>query len=72
VLTFTLVFLLLHGALATVLAALQALRVHRGHVSLAAPYEPAVVAICGASAPWPPPLAWVLMALLPMAFGTRS
>ena len=72
VLTFTLVFLLLHGALATVLAALQALRVHHGHVSLAAPYEPAVVAMLWRFCTLATAVAWVMMALLPMAFGTRS
>lgn len=38
-----LAYLLLHAALACVLAALQALRVRRGYVGLPAPYEPVVV-----------------------------
>jgi cytochrome c oxidase subunit I+III len=70
VLAFTLVFLLLHGALATVLAALQALRVHHGHVSLAAPYEPAVVAMLWRFCALATAAAWVLMAMLPLAFGS--
>ncbi|MDP3716026.1 MAG: hypothetical protein Q8R21_06400, partial [Burkholderiales bacterium] len=69
VLAFTLLFLLLHGTLAAVLTALQALRVHHGHVSLAAPYEPAVVAILWRFCTLACALAWVLMALLPLAFG---
>ena len=68
VLTFTLYYLLLHAALATVLTALQAWRVQRGYVGLHAPYEPAVVALwwrftAGAAA-----VAWLVMALLPLAF----
>ena len=38
-----LAYLLLHAALACVLAALQAVRVRRGYVGLLAPYEPVVV-----------------------------
>jgi len=72
VLAFTLVFLLLHGALATVLAALQALRVHHGHVSLAAPYEPAVVAMLWRFCTLATAAAWVLMAMLPLAFGSPA
>ena len=69
VLSFTLLFLLLHGALASVLAALQALRMHLGHVGLSAPYEPGVVALLWQFCTFASALAWVLMALLPMAFG---
>jgi len=72
VLSFTLLFLLLHGALASVLAALQALRVRRGHVSLSAPYEPGVVAMVWQFCTVATALAWALMALLPMAFGAPS
>ncbi|MDP3224013.1 MAG: hypothetical protein Q8M96_12865, partial [Rubrivivax sp.] len=72
VLAFTLIFLLLHAALAAVLAALQALRVHHGHVSLAAPYEPAVVAMWWKFCTLATAAAWVLMALLPLAFGNPS
>ena len=72
VLAFTLIFLLLRGALATVLTALQALRVHLGHVSLAAPYEPAVVAILWRFCTLATAAAWVLMAMLPLAFGTAT
>jgi cytochrome c oxidase subunit I+III len=69
VLSFTLAFLLLHGALASVLAALQAVRVHHGHVHLSAPYEPGVVALLWQFCTFACALAWALMALLPMAFG---
>jgi cytochrome c oxidase subunit I+III len=69
VLAFTLLFLLLHGALASVLAALQALRVRHGHVSLSAPYEPGVVAMLWQFCALATAGAWVLMAMLPLAFG---
>jgi cytochrome c oxidase subunit I+III len=69
VLSFTLLFLLLHGALAAVLSALQALRVHHGRVGFQAPYEPGVVAILWQFCVLATGLAWALMALLPMAFG---
>jgi cytochrome c oxidase subunit I+III len=69
VLSFTLLFLLLHGALAAVLSALQALRVHHGRVSFMAPYEPGVVAMLWQFCVLATALAWALMALLPMAFG---
>lgn len=67
-LAFTLAFLLVHMLIATVLAALQALRVRRGHVGAHAPYEIAVVApfwrfTTGALA-----VAWAAFALLPMGF----
>ena len=71
VLSFTLVFLLLHGALASVLSALQALRVRSGRVSLLAPYEPGVVTMVWQFCALATALAWALMALLPMAFGAR-
>jgi cytochrome c oxidase subunit I+III len=71
VLSFTLVFLLLHGALAAVLSALQALRVRRGRVRLLAPYEPGVVTLFWQFCVLAHALAWALMALLPMAFGAR-
>jgi cytochrome c oxidase subunit I+III len=69
VLAFTLAFLLLHGALATVLAALQAWRVYLGYVGLLAPYEPGVVAVLWQFTVGALVLAWLAMALLPMAFG---
>jgi cytochrome c oxidase subunit I+III len=72
VLAFTLLFLLLHGALATVLAALQALRVHHGRVSLQAPYEPGVVAMLWQFCVLATALAWGVMAMLPLAFGAAS
>ena len=72
VLAFTLAFLLVHGALATVLAALQALRVHHGHVSLQAPYEPGVVAMLWQFCTLATALAWGLMALLPLAAGAAT
>ncbi|MEH6565235.1 MAG: cytochrome c oxidase subunit I [Halopseudomonas sp.] len=43
VLTVMLYYLLLHGGLATIFTALQALRVRIGYVSLRLPYEPVVV-----------------------------
>ena len=71
VLSFTLIYLLLHGALAAVLAALQALRVGLGRVSLMAPYEPGVVAMWWRFCALATALAWALMAMLPLAFGAR-
>uniref|UniRef100_UPI0025BADD2C cytochrome c oxidase subunit I n=1 Tax=Hydrogenophaga sp. TaxID=1904254 RepID=UPI0025BADD2C len=71
VLSFTLIYLLLHGALAAVLAALQALRVGLGRVSLMAPYEPGVVAMWWQFCALATALAWALMAMLPLAFGAR-
>jgi cytochrome c oxidase subunit I+III len=71
VLSFTLIYLLLHGALAAVLAALQALRVGLGRVSLMAPYEPGVVAMWWQFCALATTLAWALMAMLPLAFGAR-
>ena len=71
VLAFTLIYLLLHGALAAVLAALQALRVGLGRVSMMAPYEPGVVAMWWQFCALATALAWALMAMLPLAFGAR-
>jgi cytochrome c oxidase subunit I+III len=68
VLSFTLLFLLLHGALAAVLSALQAMRVHHGRVGFLAPYEPGVVTMLWQFCVLAIALAWALMALLPMAF----
>ena len=68
VLTFTLYYLLLHAALATVLTALQAWRVQRGYVGLHAPYEPAVVALLWRFTAGAAAVAWLVMALLPLAF----
>ena len=72
VLAFTLAFLLVHGALASVLAALQALRVHHGRVSLQAPYEPGVVAMLWQFCTLATALAWGVMALLPLATGAAA
>ena len=71
VLCFTLWFLLAHAALAAVMSALQAWRVHLGYVGLRAPYEPVVVALwwrftAGAAA-----VAWLVMVVLPLAFGAQ-
>ena len=67
-LAFTLIFLLAHCVLASVLAGLQALRVRRGYVGAHAPFEIAVVApfwrfVTGALA-----VAWAAFALLPLGF----
>ena len=67
-LAFTLIFLLAHCVLASVLAGLQALRVRRGYVGAHAPFEIAVVApfwrfVTGALA-----VAWAAFALLPLSF----
>jgi len=72
VLAFTLVFLLLHGALATVLAALQAWRVQLGHVGTHAPYEPGVVALLWQFTTGAAALAWLSMALLPLGLGAGT
>jgi cytochrome c oxidase subunit I+III len=71
VLCFTLWFLLAHAALAAVMSALQAWRVHLGYVGLRAPYEPVVVALwwrftAGAAA-----VAWLVVVVLPLAFGAQ-
>jgi cytochrome c oxidase subunit I+III len=71
VLCFTLWFLLAHAALAAVMSALQAWRVHLGYVGLRAPYEPVVVALwwrftAGAAA-----VALLVMVVLPLAFGAQ-
>ena len=72
VISFTLAFLLLHAALCTVVAALQAWRVHLGHVSLHAPYEPGVLALlwyftAGATA-----IGWLVLVLLPRWLGAGA
>lgn len=68
VLTFTLYYLLAHAALAAVLSALQALRVRHGHVGLNAPYEPLVVTLWWRFCAGAAVVAWLVMALLPLAF----
>lgn len=68
VLTFTLYFLLVHAAVATVLAALQAWRVRLGYVGVHAPYEPLVVALWWRFTTGAAVVAWLVMALLPLAF----
>jgi cytochrome c oxidase subunit I+III len=68
VLTFTLYFLLAHAAVATVLATLQAWRVHLGYVGVHAPYEPVVVALWWRFTTGAAAVAWLVMALLPLAF----
>jgi cytochrome c oxidase subunit I+III len=68
-LVFLLWFLLLHGALAAVLAVLQAVRVRRGLVGVHAPYEPGVVASLWSFVAGATLLAWFVFGLLPGAFG---
>ena len=68
VLAFTWVFLLVHGVLAAVLSALQALRVQAGRVGPHAPYEPGVVALVWKFCSVVALVTLGLMALLPMAF----
>jgi cytochrome c oxidase subunit I+III len=72
VLAFTLGFLLVHGALATVLAALQAWRVHLGHVGVDAPYEPLVVSLWWTFTTGAVAVAWLAMALLPLLLGAGA
>lgn len=69
VLAFTLAFLLLHGALATVLSVLQAWRVRLGYVGMRAPYEPLVVAMLWQFCTCTTVLAWAVMAMLPLLLG---
>jgi cytochrome c oxidase subunit I+III len=64
-LSFLLLYLLVHGAWITLMAALQVWRVHRRHVGLHAPYEVAVVTL-----PWMvvagfTAVAWVAFGVLP-------
>jgi cytochrome c oxidase subunit I+III len=71
-LTFLLVYLLLHGGLAVVLALLQAARVRHGHVGLQAPYEPGVVAILWLFVAGAAAVAWVAFGLLPGALAGQG
>jgi cytochrome c oxidase subunit I+III len=68
VLVFTLAFLLVHGALATVLTALQAARVWYGYVGLHAPYEPVVVGMVWLFTTGAVVASWIAVSLLPLAF----
>nr|WP_242478400.1 cytochrome c oxidase subunit I [Rubrivivax gelatinosus] len=69
VVVFTLGFLLVHGVLAGVMSALQAARVRAGHVGVAAPYEPTVVARFWGFSVGAAVLAWAALSGLPAAFG---
>jgi cytochrome c oxidase subunit I+III len=69
VISFTLVYLLLHAALATVLAAMQAWRVRLGHVSVLAPYEPGVLALLWQFTTAAAALAWLVLSVLPAMLG---
>jgi cytochrome c oxidase subunit I+III len=71
-LAFLLVYLLLHGALAVLLALLQAARVRHGHVGLQAPYEPGVVAILWLFVAGATAVAWVAFGLLPVALAGQG
>ena len=53
---------------ALVLSVLQALRVRRGYVGTAAPYEPVVVASFWSFTAGAAAVAWLAFALLPLAF----
>jgi cytochrome c oxidase subunit I+III len=64
--SFTALYLLLHAALAAVLALLQAERVRRGYVGLFAPYEPAVLLIWWRFTASAVVLVALLMGLLPL------
>ena len=72
VLSFTLLFLLAHAALAAVVTALQAWRVRLGYVGAKAPYEPLVAALLWRFTAGAAALAWLVMAVLPLAFGGRA
>jgi cytochrome c oxidase subunit I+III len=72
VLSFTLLFLLAHAALAAVMSALQAWRVRLGYVGLRAPYEPLVVALWWRFTTGAAGVAWLVMSVLPLAFGARA
>lgn len=65
---FALCFLLFHGGVAAVLAALQAARVQRGYVGVHAPYEPVVVAVFWTFTVGAAVVAWLAFALVPLAF----
>ena len=69
VLTFLLWYLLVHVALAAILAGLQSLRVRRGHVGLHAPYEPGVVAAFWSYTAGSLGVAWLVFAGLPLWWG---
>ena len=69
VLVFTCCFLLLHGALSAITAALQAWRIHVEHVSIDAPYEPGVVLMLWMFTAAAAALAWAAMSLLPQLIG---
>jgi cytochrome c oxidase subunit I+III len=70
VISFTLAYLLLHAALVTVLAALQAWRVGLGHVGVLAPYEPGVLALLWRFTTAAAALAWLGFSVLPPLLGT--
>ncbi len=68
ILAFTLVYLLVHAGVAAVIAALQAVRVQRGHVGAHAPYEPLVATLFWRYLAGALVLAWAAMAMLPLAW----
>jgi cytochrome c oxidase subunit I+III len=70
-LAFLLIYLLLHGALAVVLALMQLARVRNGHVGLQAPYEPGVVAILWLFVAGAGAVGWIAFGLMPMALTGR-
>ncbi len=68
ILAFALCYLLLHAAVGSLIAALQALRARLGYVGIRAPYEPGVVAIWQGFVASACLIGWVAFALLPLAF----
>jgi cytochrome c oxidase subunit I+III len=69
VMAFTVAFLLLHGALAAVVTALQAWRVRRGYIGIHAPYEPLVTGMLWSFTAGAALLAWLLLVGLPALLG---
>ncbi|TFZ04255.1 cytochrome c oxidase subunit I [Ramlibacter rhizophilus] len=63
---FTLWYLLVHGALCSVAAALQAWRIHAQHVGIDAPYEPQVVLMLWQFTGVAAVLGWAALSLLPL------
>jgi cytochrome c oxidase subunit I+III len=69
ILTFLLWYLLVHGALAVVLAALQWLRVRAGYVGVHAPYEPGIVTLWWSFVAATTALGWLAFAWAPSLLG---
>lgn len=67
-LTFLLWYLLVHGAVAVLITALQVARLRAGHVGVAAPYEPKVVLSWWTYTAGVTVLGWLAFGLAPYAF----